>query len=153
MGLPEIASHAHERHVGTSGNRGGMRRFFLKSHNPASIVDFNNAESERGFLDRVGNACDRQCGASFQMKPEHFGDIHFVNVVAAENRDMLGQGIPDQMQILKNRIGGALVPAKPGPHLRRDRVDIMAQHVERFHPRARCLLSESLMNWVSTLIW
>src|SRR5208282_6852728 len=62
-------------------------------------------------------------------KLDHLLDVHAVDVVRAENRDQVGLGVVDQIEILKNRIRRSLVPQLAHSHLRRDRDDkVIGQH-------------------------
>ena len=54
---------------------------------------------------------------------DHLLHVHPVDMVRAEDRNQIGVVILEQVEVLKNGIGGALVPALAHPHLGRNRSD------------------------------
>ena len=61
------------------------------------------------------------------MKVDHAADIHAVDVVTAKNRDQVGVGLFHQVDVLKDGVGGPLVPSLAfGAHLRRHVDDELA---------------------------
>jgi len=56
------------------------------------------------------HAAHRQVRIGLHVTRDHFAVIHLVDVVAAKDEDVLRPQGADDVQILVDRIGGALVP-------------------------------------------
>ena len=50
---------------------------------------------------------------------DHLARVHAVDVVGAEDDDVLRALVGDQVVVLEDRVGRADEPARPEPHLRR----------------------------------
>ncbi len=70
------------------------------------------------------------------MKVEHLADVHLVDVVAAEDADVMRHGVADQVQVLEDGVRAALVPVLASALLRRDHVDVLVDDVGQV-PAAR----------------
>ena len=73
------------------------------------VVDLDYAELVR-VRSRHRNGSHRDIGALRAVKINHAGHIHAVNMVRPKNRHQVGIGLLDQINILINRVGSALVP-------------------------------------------
>ena len=66
---------------------------------------------------------------------DHLGRVHPVDVVGAEDDDVLRPLVVDEVEALEDGVGAALVPARPEPLLGRHRGDVVAEQVG--HPPGR----------------
>jgi len=90
----------------------GFFRFFFEPYHPSAGVHFDDAEMDGlfdGFLDR-GDRCD---GPDVPVEIEHLGNIHFVNMVRAEHREIIGVLVFNEVHVLENGVGGAHIPIPP----------------------------------------
>src|SRR2546427_465751 len=75
---------------------------------------------------RVSRKFDRRyrdIGAGGDVKLEEFAVVHLVDVIAAQDQDVLRVFSFDRVNVLVDRIGSSLVPLFGRPKLRRDRVN------------------------------
>jgi len=66
------------------------------------------------------------------MKEEELSHIHLVDVVTTKDTDVFWSFVRDQIEVLPDRIGGALVPGWPPSLLSRDRFHVLVE--ERREP-------------------
>ena len=64
----------------------------------------------RGFGARHFGATHRQISVIFDVEIQHFGIIHFVNVIAAQYHHVRRFFLLQHIDILENRVGCALIP-------------------------------------------
>ena len=84
---------------------------------------------------------------------DHAGDVHAVNVIAAENRHHVRIGLLHQVDVLVDGVGRALVPGLARrAHLRRHRDhELRLEQARRTaSPRSGAASSDWLRNCVST---
>lgn len=83
------------------------------------------------FLDRYVAHCDSAVCIVALMLFEHVVIIHLIDVVTAQNDDVIGAVIVDKVYVLVNCIRRALVPlARLCAHIRRQNVDTAAESVQ-----------------------
>ena len=71
----------------------------------------------------------RDRGFALEMELDHLLDVHPVNVVGAKHGDQVGRVVLEQVEVLKNRVRGSLVPVLTHPHLGRHGNDkVIGQH-------------------------
>ena len=75
------------------------------------------------FLHRDRQRRHGHGGVMLDMEVDHLLHVHPVDMVGAEHRDQFGLGVIEQVEILKDRVGGAVVPGLAQPHLGRHRGD------------------------------
>ena len=113
---------------------GGLGLLF-ESGDAVVAVDFDDAEAI-GFLGIDLDGGEGDVGAGILMLLEHEFVIHFVDVVAGENQNVLGLLGADGINVLVNGVGGALVPLVADPlHGRQhfdEFVDLAADDVPAF---------------------
>ena len=79
------------------------------------------------------------------MKINHAGDVHAIDVVGAENRNQVRVGLLDEVNVLKDGIGGSLVPGFVlRPHLCRDVDDEMTLQQSAELPSLAQMLEQRL---------
>ena len=88
-----------------------------------------------GLLDRRAQRGDRHALAAGDVLLDHLARVHAVDVVGAEDDDVLRALVGDQVVVLEDRVGRADEPARAEPHLRRHRRDVVAQ--QRRQPPGR----------------
>ncbi len=122
---------AHRRQTVIRSVRHGlrMRRLLMKIGDPPILADLHDPEA-RSIIERHGNAADRHVGPRCRVLIEQVAIVHLVDVVAAQNQNMIGVGSPNRFQILIHGIGGSSIPMLADSLLRR-------QHVDEFTPLAR----------------
>ena len=81
-----------------------------------------------GLLAGHPDAGDGHAGAGLDVRPHHLRGVHPVDVVGAEDDDVLGPRVVDEVHRLVDRVGAALVPPRPAPLLGRHRGDVAAEH-------------------------
>src|SRR6202011_2350244 len=90
----------------------------------AGLVGVEAAECGRlgaGYPD-AGHRCP---GAAVDVEADHLLGVHPVDVVGAENHDVVGILVVDQVERLIDRVGGAGVPTRAEPLLGRNRGDVL----------------------------
>ena len=113
---------------GAPGICGGLLGLLDEARNAQPRIDVHDAELIR-LVDRHRQRRDGDRRLALHVKLDHLLDVHPVDVVRAEDRDQVRLGIVDKIEILKNRVGGALVPQLAHPHLGRHRDDeVIGQH-------------------------
>ena len=78
---------------------------------------------------------DGQRGAGLDVLLDHLGRVHPVDVVGAEDDDVVRPLVVDEVEALEDGVGAALVPARPESLLGRHRGDVVAEQVG--HPPGR----------------
>ncbi len=96
----------------------------METADAAGVVGVDAAE-RGGLAARHPDAGHGRAGAAFDVELDHLLGIHPVHVVGAENHDVVGVFVVDQVERLVDRVGGAGVPARPEPLLRRHRSDVL----------------------------
>src|SRR5215470_532238 len=104
-----------------------MLRFFLEADDAPILVHFYHAKLARCFLSGNLNRADGDVSAGIEMLLEHLGVIHFVDVVAAQNEDMLRTFASDRINVLIHGVGCAAIPLFADAHLRRKNLDEFAE--------------------------
>src|ERR1700730_1007635 len=136
VGIENIDAHGRAAMAGLVRRLFGYRRFFLEAHDAPVFIGFNNAELQRGLLRGNLNGGHGNIRAGIDMLLEHAAVVHFVNVIAGENENVLRTLAADGINILIHRVGGALVPLLRHSHLRRQYFDILAEARKRGPSRA-----------------
>ena len=104
--------------------RGFVRRrlrlggFLLKADDAPIFVGFDDTELLGGFFGGKFDGGDGDIGAGIDVLLKHFGIIHFVDVVAGKNEDVLGALAADGIDVLVDGVGSALIPLLRDAHLR-----------------------------------
>ena len=110
----------------------GIGGLFLESDDAPVLVGFDHAELFRGGSAAIhfdGGHGDVRAGRDVLL--EHLLVIHFVDVVAGKNEDVVRLLAADRVDVLVDRVGGALIPVLRNAHLRRQDFDEIAVPHER----------------------
>ena len=104
-----VIAHGSENPLGVARHSGSFRIFFMERHDVPVRGNFHNAEL--GSVPFVhGDGCHRDLGIFVHVEVDHAGDVHAVDVVAAENRHHVRIRLFHQVDVLIDGVGGALVP-------------------------------------------
>ena len=68
-----------------------------------------------------------EVGLLLHVEVEHLPDVHAVDVVGAEDEDVVRLLVGDDVEVLVDGVGGALEPLGAVAHLRRDELDVLVQ--------------------------
>ena len=109
--VEHVDAHAREGDVGASGDRLRMRRLFLEARDPSCRIDLHDAQ-RRGVGERHLDAGDRHVGVARGVVDQHPRVVHLVDVVAGQHEHVLGRVAAQQIEVLVDRVGGALVPVR-----------------------------------------
>ena len=124
LGGEDVVAHRHERLVGVV--RRSRRVGGLLDPPPDAArfvgVDASERAGLRAWRPDTG---DRRARAAVDVRLDHLFGIHPVHVVGAEDHDVVGILVVDQVHRLVDRIGRPGVPARPQTLLRRHRGDVL----------------------------
>src|SRR6266851_3648472 len=131
MGIEDVDSHGGIAVASVVRRLLGKGGFFLEAHDAPVLVGLNYAELLRGqgcgYFDRR----DGDVGAGVAVLLEHAAVIHFVDVIAGEDKDEFRALAADGVDVLVDSVGGALIPLLRDAHLRREDFDVVAEAGER----------------------
>ena len=99
-----------------------MFGFFFEAYHAPFLIHLDHPEGAR-LLDGHAQGGDGQGGGLLLVEGHHLADIHLVDMVGAEDADVLGVGDLDETQVLVDGIGRTVIPAFAHPHLGRNGVD------------------------------
>src|ERR1022692_1400252 len=100
------------RGVDLGGMAGHGRRFrvlFVKGQNASILVGFKDAKFG-GLLLGDGDGSDGHFRVPSHVEVDHAGDVHAVDMITTEDRYHVRVGLLDEINVLEDGIGGALVP-------------------------------------------
>jgi hypothetical protein len=100
---------------------------FFEADDAPVFVHFDHAELVSGFIHGNLNGANGDVGGGVQMLLEHLGVVHFVDVVAAQNKDVLRALAADRVDVLIDGVGGAAIPLFADAHLRGQDFDKFAE--------------------------
>src|SRR5579864_2326368 len=92
-----------------AGQRLGLRWFLREFYDAISVVDGHHPEG-RSALDRHLQASDGDIRMSRRVKREHLAVVHLVDLVAGKDKDVLRRVLANDVDVLEDRVRGALVP-------------------------------------------
>ena len=132
IGAEDVIAHRRVGDVRIVLHGGRVGRLLQESGDlVAGIVGVDDAE-RGGLVSRHPDGGDGRLGAGLDVVRDHLRRIHPVDVVGAENDQVLGIVVVDQVQRLQDGVGTAGVPARTQPLLRRHRRHVIAEHLA--HP-------------------
>src|SRR5262245_54029471 len=117
-GRKNVVAHRGVDAFGIARYRRSVWILLMERENVAVRRGFDDAEFD-GVDFRNRNRRDCDISAPLHMELDHAGDVHAVDVVAAEDRDYVRVGLLHEVDVLIDGVGGALVPSLSGrAHLR-----------------------------------
>ena len=122
VGIEKVVTHRGETLPGSTRHRTGRGRLLLEAGYAKPRIDLDDAKLV-GFLDRHRDGRDGHGGFALEMELDHLLHVHPVDMVRAEDRNEIRVVILEQVEVLKDGVGGALVPALAHPHLGRNGSD------------------------------
>ena len=111
---------------GWPGIEGGSLGFSRKLDTRPDVVDVHHAELGR-LQPGHGDAGDREIGLVLAVERDHLGIVHLVDMIAGEDQRVARGGLLDRVDVLIDRVGGALVPVLGDPLLGRDHLDVLVE--------------------------
>ena len=143
LGREDVVAHRGEDLVGRVRQADRVLRLLAERGDVAPVGGGLDHAELVGLLDRGAQRRDRHALARRDVLLDHLARVHAVDVVGAEDDDVLRPLVGDQVVVLEDRVGGAHEPARPEPHLRRHRRDVVAQQ-RRQAPRGRDVAVEAV---------
>ena len=136
---------------GLPGMPGGSLGFSTKATMRSLLVDMHHAEAG-GLHARHLEAADRDVGAGVDMLLQHQLVVHLVDVVAGQDDHELGIVALDDVDVLVDRVGGALVPLVSETRWLAGRMSKLSLRSGRrkFQPRCRWRIRLCALYWVAT---
>ena len=114
LGLEDVNAHGGIDGVGIEGRaEGGGGRLLLEAEDLAVLAHFDNAEA-RDFIRRDGQRGQGDLGVGVLVVGQHAAVVHFVDVVAGEDDDVLGLLAADGVDVLVDGVRSAHVPVGAG---------------------------------------
>jgi len=108
-GGKDVIAHRGVDTAGITGHRRRVRALFMKGQNPSTLIGLDDTKFGCKFSGEwVGG--DGDFRAFGNVKIDHAGNVHAVDMIATEYRHQLRIGLFDKIDVLKYRIGSALVP-------------------------------------------
>ncbi len=95
--------------IGIAGNGGGVGVLFVEGEDAVVRAGFDDAEFMRVFSGH-GNGGDGAGGAGMLVLLDHVRDVHPIDVIGAEDRDDVGLGLLDEVDVLVDGVGRSLIP-------------------------------------------
>ena len=139
-GGEDVVAHRGERGLGVVRQTGRLDRLLEKLLDLVVGRGVDHAE-RAGLAPRHPDACHCAPEAAVDMRLEHLRDVHPIDVVRAEDHDIVGFLVADQVHRLIDRVSAALVPPRPEALLRGHGRDVVAEH-RRHPPRQRDVFVE-----------
>src|SRR5882724_1142887 len=109
----------------------GKFRLLFKTFDAPILVYFDYTELFGGFTGGNLDGGYRYVCSGVHMLLEHFGVVHFVDVIAREDENVFGTFAADGIDVLVDRVRRALIPLFGDAHLRREDFDVIAETRER----------------------
>ena len=109
LGLEDVDAHRGQRHLRVAGNAGRIGRLLEEGDDAVVVVDMHHAEAPR-LLARHLEAADGDVGAALDVLLQHQLVVHPVDVVAGEDDDVARRVARDDVEVLEDGVGRALVP-------------------------------------------
>ncbi len=107
--LEDVDAHRGERHLGLVRHARRILRLLEEGDDAVVSIDMHDAEPGR-FHARHLEAPDRHVGAAVDVQLQHQLVVHAVDVVAGEDDDVARAIAGDDVDVLEDGVGGALVP-------------------------------------------
>ena len=104
-----VVPHGGVDLAGIARDGGCIGVLFVKGHDASVRVGLNDPEFG-GVLFGHGNGGNGHFRVFGQVEINHAGNVHAVDVIAAEDRHHMRIGLLDKVDILQDGVGGALVP-------------------------------------------
>ena len=108
-----------------------MRRLFLEADDAPVLVGLDHAKALGRFRGINLEVATVTSAPGVDVLLQHLLVIHFVDVIAGQNEDVVRLLAADGINILIHRVGGAQIPVLRNAHLRRQHFDEFAKPHQR----------------------
>ncbi len=109
VGVEDINAHGGQRHIGIARHGGRVFGLFDEFGDEVVIINLHDAQG-RGLIAGHRDAGDGKRRAHSDMVQNQSRIIHFIDMVTGEDHHVLGTVVTDNIDILINGIGCALIP-------------------------------------------
>ena len=127
LGIENVDAHGGVALAGLVRRLLGMSGLFLEAGDAPVFVDFDDAELMGGLGGGNLDGADGDVRAGIEMLLEHLGVVHFVDVIAGEDKNVFRAFAADGVNVLVDGVGGAAIPLFADAHLRRKNFDKFAE--------------------------
>ncbi len=143
-GGENIVAHRGVNPCGVARHGGRVGALFVEAHHLAIRPGFDHAELGGLFL-RDRDRGDGGLGVLTHVVLEHLADIHPVDVIGPEDHHVMRISLLNQIDVLINSVGGALIPVfARRPHLRRHGNDEILPEQPAYFPSLAQMLQQGL---------
>jgi hypothetical protein len=108
-GVEHVDAHGTQRHVGVAGHGRGLVRLLGEVDHAPFVIGVHDAEGA-GLFHRHLDAGHGHVGLVAHVVGDHLAVVHLVDVVAGQHQHVLRLVDPQDVQVLVDGVGGALVP-------------------------------------------
>ena len=122
----DVDAHRCQRVVRAIRHGRRLGRLFDEIDDPFGIIHVHDPEALR-FIQRHLNAANGQVGFPFGVVGQHQAVVHLVDMITRQHDDVLRIALPEDVQILINRVGRSGVPPFLHALLRRHHIDELTQ--------------------------
>ena len=129
--IEDVDAHGGVDFVRMQARALGLGRLFLEAQDAPVRVGFDDAEAPGGLGGVDLDGGDGDVGAGIHVLLQHLPVIHFVDVVAGQDEDVVRVLAADRIDILIDGVGGAQIPIRGNAHLRRQHFDEFAEPHQR----------------------
>src|ERR1700676_2414206 len=136
LSIEDVNAHGSIAMGGFVGGGFRVMRLFLEADDAPIFIGFNDPELASRFGGKNFDGSYGNVGAGQHMLLQHLGVVHFVDVIAGENENIFGAFAADGINVLVDRVGGALIPLLGDAHLRGKDFDKFPETHERRPARA-----------------
>ena len=112
--------------IDVAGHGPGLPRLLEEVGDAVLLVGLEDAELA-DLAQRHRDGAHREVGVPLQVEADHLPVVHLVDVVAGEDQDVPRLLLLDGVDVLVERVGGALVPVLVDPLLGRQHVHVLVQ--------------------------
>ena len=140
-GIEDINAHRRERDFRAPRHGFWIARLFLEADHPVGRVDRHDAELARA-IERHFDDADGDVGFLLDVKADHRTVVHLVDVIARQHEHVQRPVRTDQLHVLPQRVGCALVPLGAATLLRRDDLDELAEFAAQEAPALADVLDQ-----------
>jgi len=123
----------------------GLRGLFFEADEAPVLIHLNDAELSERFSNGNLNRADGDVPQRSLYAAGAFWRSYFVNVIAAQNEDVLRAFAADGINVLINGVRGAAIPLFADAHLRRKNFDDSPRPTMEDHPARRTAEAERLV--------
>ena len=114
----EVVAHRGQGLGGIARHWRRRQRLLFEADEPAVWIGDHHPKPT-GPLDRYRQGGHRDIGALGLMERQHLPDVHAIDVIGAEDGHQVRREVQQQVEVLVDGVGSALVPRLAPPHLRR----------------------------------